>query len=56
MAETLMKNNEYASFIKSVKQEVQIAQTKANVSVNRTLLQLYWYMGSKIVEKQKNSK
>jgi len=51
----LIKNSDYKHFINSLKTEVQSAQIKAVVAVNRELLKLYWWMGSQIVEKQKTA-
>jgi predicted nuclease of restriction endonuclease-like (RecB) superfamily len=43
---------EYAVFLESLKSRVQQAQTKAMLSVNRELIQLYWDIGRLIVERQ----
>lgn len=51
----ITKNLAYKDFIATIKFQVQSAQIKAAVSVNRELLQLYWFMGSQIVEKQKTA-
>ncbi|MCF6229734.1 MAG: DUF1016 N-terminal domain-containing protein [Gammaproteobacteria bacterium] len=51
----LIKNSEYKGFIHNLKSQIQSAQIKAAIAVNRELLQLYWFIGSQIVEKQKNS-
>jgi predicted nuclease of restriction endonuclease-like (RecB) superfamily len=53
MSEILMKNDEYASFIKSVKQDIQSAQIKASLSVNKALLNLYWDLAKQIMVKEK---
>jgi|SaaInl4_135m_RNA_FD_contig_61_23889_length_2357_multi_2_in_0_out_0_3 predicted nuclease of restriction endonuclease-like (RecB) superfamily len=50
------KNLAYKDFIAAIKSQVQSAQIKAAVSVNRELLQLYWFMGSQIVEKQETAR
>jgi len=50
------KNLAYKDFIAAIKSQVQSAQIKAAVSVNRELLQLYWLMGSQIVEKQETAR
>jgi predicted nuclease of restriction endonuclease-like (RecB) superfamily len=52
MSEKLVKNTEYRSFIQEVKQRIQSAQIKAAISVNQELLQLYWELAERIVEKQ----
>ncbi len=51
----LVKSKDYRAFIHSLKSEIQTAQIKAAVSVNRNLLKLYWLIGSQIVEKQKTA-
>lgn len=55
MSEKLVKNNEYRSFIQEVKQRIQSAQIKAAISVNQALLQLYWELAERIVEKQQQT-
>jgi DUF1016 N-terminal domain len=42
---------DYASFLESLKSRVRQAQTKAMLSVNRELIQLYWDIGRLIVER-----
>ncbi len=42
----------YPAFLESLKSRVQQAQTKAMLSVNRELIQLYWDIGRMIVERQ----
>ena len=43
---------DYAAFLESLKSRVRQAQTKAMLSVNRELIQLYWDIGREIVERQ----
>jgi len=43
---------DYAIVLESLKQRVQHAQTKAMLSMNRELIQLYWDIGRPIVERQ----
>ncbi|MBA4029865.1 MAG: DUF1016 domain-containing protein [Planctomyces sp.] len=43
---------DYPAFLESLKCRVQQAQTKAMLSVNRELIQLYWDIGRLIVERQ----
>lgn len=45
----------YKTWLKGIKQSFAQAQLKAAVSVNTSLLEFYWQLGSEIVEKQKNS-
>ena len=42
----------YAAFLESLKSRVRQAQTKAMLSVNRELIQLYWDVGREIVQRQ----
>ena len=44
--------HDYAEFLESLKARVHQAQTKAMLSVNRELIQLYWDIGRLIVERQ----
>jgi len=43
---------DYAAFLESLKIRVRQAQTKAVLSVNRELIQLYWDIGREIVQRQ----
>ena len=45
-------SNEYAKTLANLKHQIQEAQLRAAVSVNRELLCLYWNIGSSILEKQ----
>ena len=49
------QDREYLEWVKELKEKVRLAQIKAAVKVNSTLLRFYWELGSEIVEKQKNS-
>lgn len=49
------QDKEYLEWVKELKEKVRLAQIKAAVKVNSTLLRFYWELGSEIVEKQKNS-
>lgn len=55
---TLEKINktEYSKFFAEIKSKVQSAQIKAAVSVNKTLLALYWDIGGLIIKKQTESR
>ena len=48
----LKKDKEYAAFLYKLKSRIKSAQIKAAVSVNRDLMELYWELAEKIVEKQ----
>ena len=43
---------DYPEFLDQLKQRVRQSQTKAALSVNRELIQLYWDVGRQIVERQ----
>jgi len=50
-----IQTTEYKEFIKEIKQRVREVQIKASLQVNSTLLEFYWELGSKIVQKQKKA-
>lgn len=43
---------DYPLFLESLKSRVQQSQTKAMLSVNRELIQLYWDIGRQIAQRQ----
>src|SRR5438874_2367423 len=47
-----ISTKEYAQTLMSIKQQVQQAQIKATLSVNKELMILYWSIGKVIAEKQ----
>jgi predicted nuclease of restriction endonuclease-like (RecB) superfamily len=49
-------NADYRDWISTIKNRVQVSQVKAALSVNRELLELYWFLGEQILEKQANAK
>lgn len=51
----LIPTDDYRKWILSIKDRVQASQIKAAVAVNRELLELYWFLGEQIIEKQKSS-
>ena len=51
----LKQDKDYSAFLGELKTRIKSAQIKAAVSVNRELIELYWELAEKIVEKQKNS-
>lgn len=55
MSESMIKTDDYKQFIQEIKKTIQGAQIKASISVNRELLSLYWEIGKKIVNKQKET-
>ncbi len=52
----LLRSNDYRQWIVSVKARIQSSQIKAAIAVNRELLELYWYLGEQIIEKQQSAK
>lgn len=54
MNKNIIKNNEYKEFFVEIKKQIQNAQIKAALSVNKELLRLYWNIASMMIEKQKN--
>jgi len=52
----LIHNSEYKTLIFWLKSQIQSAQIKAAVSVNRELLQLYWFIAEQIVQKQQTAR
>ena len=42
----------YATWLKTIKQKIKLAQLKAAVSINIQLMGLYWELGRDIVQKQ----
>ena len=51
----MISNKEYTQTLIELKNQIQEAQLKASVSVNRELINLYWTIGKTIVEKQLGS-
>lgn len=52
----LYSNADYRQWILTIKTRVQSSQVKAAVAVNRELLELYWFLGEQILEKQATAK
>jgi len=50
---SVIQDKAYKAWVHDLKSQIQSAQIKAAVSVNKELLKLYWLLGSQIVEKQK---
>ncbi len=55
MPTALQKNRIYKSWLSEIKQQIQQAQLKASIVVNKELLSLYWLIGKEICEKEINS-
>ena len=57
MAEnSLFRDKEYQAWIKEIKERIRRSQIKASVRINSTMIELYWSIGSDIVEKQAESR
>ncbi|WP_404308275.1 DUF1016 N-terminal domain-containing protein [Neorhodopirellula lusitana] len=52
----LTNDTEYRDWIVSIKSRVQASQIKAAVAVNYAMLELYWYLGEQIIERQETAK
>ena len=48
-----MKLDNYNNTLEQIKQSIQQSQRKAILSVNRTLVELYWQIGQQILQQQK---
>ncbi|MCP4992574.1 MAG: DUF1016 domain-containing protein, partial [Gammaproteobacteria bacterium] len=55
MTKEIAQTPDYRDFIRSLKQKVQSAQSKAARAVNTQLISLYWELGKMITEKQQAS-
>ena len=47
-----ISNTNYKAFLQEIKEQVYTSQYKALKQVNKQLIQLYWFIGKSIVEKQ----
>ncbi len=52
----LLDNNDYKAWLSDLKSAIRQRQIKAALAVNSELIQMYWDLGSQIVEKQENAK
>jgi len=52
----LIKDEEYRVWIVSIKSRVQAFQIKAAVAVNYAMLELYWFLGEQIIQRQETAK
>ena len=52
----LIPDDEYHEWIVSIKGRVQSSQLKAAVAVNYAMLDLYWFLGEQIIERQEIAK
>ena len=51
-----IQNQEYSSWVVSLKSTIKQRQIKAAIAVNSNLIMMYWDLGKQIVEKQENTK
>ena len=56
METTLKLNTEYKAWLSDVKTRIRQSQIKAAIKVNTEMLELYWFLGAQIVEKQEHAK
>ena len=52
----LILDDEYREWIVSIKGRVQSSQLKAAVAVNYAMLDLYWFLGEQIIERQETAR
>ncbi len=52
----LTQDKEYGDWIVSIKSRVQASQIKAALTVNYAMLELYWFLGEQIIERQEAAK
>ncbi len=48
-------NKEYKVFLNELKNKIRNARLKAALAVNQEVIELYWYIGQQIIEKQKTT-
>jgi len=56
MKSNIIKNKDYAAWLREIKAKIRNVQIKTAVRVNTELLNLYWELGEMIEEKQSKSK
>ncbi|XZE53974.1 PDDEXK nuclease domain-containing protein [Planctomycetaceae bacterium SH139] len=52
----LIPNEEYRDWLATIKSRVQSSQIKAAIAVNSAMLELYWFLGEQIIERQETAK
>ena len=55
MEYNLINNEEFKSWIKSIKNEISATQLKVATNINESLIRLYWDLGKSIVDKQNDT-
>src|SRR4051812_17081767 len=53
MNNTALSNKHYLNLIEELKQQIGQARIRAHLAVNKELVTLYWNIGRKILERQK---
>lgn len=53
---SLHLDQEYKHLFAEIKTEIQTARLQAALAVNQRIIQLYWFSGKKIIEKQSETK
>ena len=56
MSNIIKSNSDYKQWLADLKSRIRQSQIKAAVKVNSELIDLYWYIGKDIMEKQNESK
>jgi len=51
----IIADQQYISWLRDIKLNIQRSQIKASVAVNTELIKMYWYLGKEISEKQEKS-
>lgn len=54
--EKFIATKKYVNLLKQIKERIGAARIRAALAVNAELIQLYWYIGNQIIEKQKETK
>lgn len=52
---SLKLDREYKTFLNDLKSKIQGARLKAALAVNHEVVELYWYIGGQIIQKQKTT-
>ena len=51
----IIADQQYITWLRDIKLNIQRSQIKASVAVNTELIKMYWYLGKEISEKQEKS-
>ena len=55
MTSDIQAHNEYNEWFSDLKQRISIARQRASLSINVTLMELYWQIGHDMIEKEKEA-